>query len=337
MYVQGNFAYQISPNWSIGGGPIWGHSSVELIQSIDLSPLATSAATGAPTFGQLGIATGTEFARLRLKGDANAWGAQIGISGHPSPEWMIGARFLTPIEFKYNDADAVFTQVPTGLTIGGTVQAPFSQGTPVDALVAPQFATGGAAVESERLDTKITHPAQVQAGVAYTGFKSWLLEADYAWVGWKRFDVLPITFNGPANANSRVLLENYNNSSAIDWRAEYTTSDHGLKVRGRVLGRRQRGTAGDGHAAAARTGPQLLDDRSGHALRKELRRRHRVRAHLYRRRTRSHRRAHADVEHRRDGGPAEQRRVRSVGERVLADVQVVVYPLGPLTIHQETY
>jgi len=251
VYVQGNIAYQITPNWSIGGGPIWGHSSVELIQAVDLSPLATSPAAGAPTFGQLGIATGTEFARVRLKGDANGWGAQIGISGHPSPEWMIGARFLTPIEFKYNNADATFTQVPTGLTIGGTVQAPFSAGTPVDALVAPQFTTGGALV-SQTADTKITHPAQVQAGVAYTGFKSWLLEADYAWVGWKRFDVLPITFNGAANANSRVLLENYNNSSAIRLGAEYATSYHDLRIRG--------GFAGVASAAPPETVTPLLPE-----------------------------------------------------------------------------
>src|SRR6185295_5318313 len=31
IYVQPNIAYQINSKWSIGGGPIWGHSSVELI------------------------------------------------------------------------------------------------------------------------------------------------------------------------------------------------------------------------------------------------------------------------------------------------------------------
>ena len=249
IYVQPNAAYQITPNWSIGGGPIWAHSSVELIQSLDLAGVPTAA--GGPTFGQLGIATGTEFARLRLKGSDNAFGAQIGIQGHPSPNWNVGIRFLTPLTFEYKDADATFTQVPTGLTIGGTVQAPITAGTPVDALVAPQF-TGSGALTPQTADTKITHPAQVQAGVAYSGFKSWLLEADYAWIGWKRFDVLPVTFNGGAKANSRELIEDYNNSSAIRLGAEYTSSYHDLKFRG--------GFAAAASAAPAETVTPLLPE-----------------------------------------------------------------------------
>jgi long-chain fatty acid transport protein len=52
IYVQPNVSYQITPNWSIGGGPVFGHSTVELIQGVDLSQIATPAG---PTFGQLGI------------------------------------------------------------------------------------------------------------------------------------------------------------------------------------------------------------------------------------------------------------------------------------------
>jgi long-chain fatty acid transport protein len=250
IYVQPNVAYQITPNWSIGGGPIWGHSTVELIQSVDLAGVATSATQGAPTFGQLGIASGTEFARLRLKGSANALGAQIGIDGHPSPNWMVGARFLTPLEFKYDDADATFTPVATGLILGSSLNAQLVAGTPIDQVVASQFTSG--ALVPQTADTKITHPAQIQAGVAYSGFKSWMLEADYAWVGWKRFDVLPVTFNGPATANSRVLLEDYNNSSAIRLGAEYTSSYHELKLRG--------GFAGVASAAPPETVTPLLPE-----------------------------------------------------------------------------
>lgn len=250
IYVQPNIAYQLGKNWSIGGGPIWGHSSVELIQSLDLAGVPTGAAPG-QTFGNLGIATGTEFARLRLKGDADAFGAQIGIQGSPTPNWTLGARFLTPLEFEYKNADATFRQVGTGLVIGGTLQPPFVAGTPIDSIVAPQFRDNGALVD-QTAETKITHPAQVQAGVAYSGFKDWLLEADYAWIGWKRFDVLPVTFNGPANAQSRTLIENYNNSSAIRLGAEYTTMYSGLKLRG--------GFAGVASAAPPETVTPLLPE-----------------------------------------------------------------------------
>ncbi|MEP6492936.1 MAG: outer membrane protein transport protein [bacterium] len=233
FYIQPTFAWQLTPKWSIGGGPVIGHSSVELIQAVDLSDQLT-AATG-PTFGQLGIARGTEFAQVKLNGSAMAYGAQIAISGQPTPEWSLGARFLTPLEFKYDDADAVFTQTPTNLVIGGDLTPPFSKGTPIDLLVAGQFKTGGALV-NQKVATKITHPAQVQAGIAYSGYRNWLLEGDYAWIGWKRFDVLPVTFAGPASANSRQILEGYNNSSSIRLGVEYTIPTDGWKLRAGYVG-----------------------------------------------------------------------------------------------------
>jgi long-chain fatty acid transport protein len=253
VYVQPNFAWQITPNWSIGGGPIYGHSSVELIQALDLSQ------QGIPTvgtFAQLGIAPGTEFAQVRLKGSASAWGGQIGIAGHPSPNWSVGARFLSPLEFKYDDADATFTQVATNLTVGGDLPGPtpatsIKAGTPVDALVGSQFQAGGALV-AQKASTKITHPSQIQAGVAYTGYKDWLLEADYAFIGWKRFDALPVNFAGPAAASSRTLVENYNNSSAIRLGAEYTIPTDGWKLRA--------GFAGVASAAPPETVTPLLPE-----------------------------------------------------------------------------
>ena len=57
------------------------------------------------------------------------------------------------------------------------------------------------------------HPAQVQVGVGYNGFDSTTISLDYAWVGWKSFKELPVDFQG--GATDRVLLENYNNTSAL--------------------------------------------------------------------------------------------------------------------------
>jgi long-chain fatty acid transport protein len=230
IYVQPNFAWQLTPTWSIGGGPVIGHSTVELIQSVDLAP---QIASGATTFGQLGIATGTEFAQVRIKSSAMAYGAQIAVQGRPSPNWSVGARFLTPLGFKYDNGDATFTQVPTNLIVGGTVQAPFVAGTPIDRLVAPEFASGGPLV-AQNASTKITNPAQVQAGLAYSGFKSWLLEADYAWIGWKQFRTLPVTFTTPAL--NQTYIEDYNNSSAIRLGAEYTIPTDGWHLRAGLAG-----------------------------------------------------------------------------------------------------
>ena len=236
VYIQPNIAWRLNSKWSVGGGPIVGYSSVELTQALDLSAQVIGPGS-TTTFGALGIARGTEFARARLKGNATAFGAQAGVWGRPSDKWSVGLRALTPFQFHYNNADATFAQVKTNLIVGGTLPGnpPIPAGTPIDALLAPQFATGGALV-SQSVSTKINHPAQVQVGAAYSGFKSWLLEADYSWVGWSTFKNLPIDFSGPAKAASRTLIEDYNNSSAIRLGAEYTVPSYLWKLRGGFVG-----------------------------------------------------------------------------------------------------
>jgi long-chain fatty acid transport protein len=211
IYVQPNVAFQISEGWSVGIGPVFGHSSVELVQGIDLSQQRTSA-TG-PTFGQIGIPKRTEFARASLKGDANAFGVNFGFHGRLTSNWEIGGRFLSQLDFKYDDADATFQPIPTGLTLAANNPIGAPAGTPVDALVAGQFTAPGSLV-AQKVKTRIRHPAQVQAGVGYSGFKNTVISVDYAWVGWRAaFQELPVDFQGPAP--DRTLFENYNNTSSI--------------------------------------------------------------------------------------------------------------------------
>jgi long-chain fatty acid transport protein len=227
FYVQPNISYQLTNKWSIGGGPVFGHSTVELIQAIDLADQVAVPAAGttpAVLFRQLGIATRTEFAKANLNGSATSFGAHIGIFGQPRPNWSVGLRFLSPLEFEYDDAEATFSQTNTGLVLppGNPVcfpagTNPICAGNPnatvdVDALVQPSFTT---TLVTQGVTTKITHPAQIQAGVGYTGYANWILSADYAWTGWKRFKELPVTFLGAASVSNRVLIEDYNNTSAI--------------------------------------------------------------------------------------------------------------------------
>ena len=218
VYVQPNLSYQISDNWSIGGGPVWGHSSVELIQGVDLSSTPTSA--GGPTFGQLGFAKGTEFARASLKGSATAFGFDVGVHGRLNRDWEMGARFLSQVTFNYSDADATFSQVNTGLILAAANPLGAPAGTPLDAVLAGQFASGGALV-AQKVQTEIQHPAQLQVGFGYTGFQNTTLSADYAYVGWKSFSALPVNFLGAASASSKILTENYNNTSSIRLGAEH--------------------------------------------------------------------------------------------------------------------
>jgi long-chain fatty acid transport protein len=224
IYVQPNVAYQLTENWSVGGGPIYGHSNVELVQAVDLAGVSTSTTAPGPTFGQLGIPARTEFARAKLKGSGNAWGVALGLHGKLTPTWEMGLRFLSQLSFKY-DADATFEPRPTGLVLaaGNPFGAP--PGTPVDALLASQF-TG--ALAPQKAHTVIRHPAQIQTGFAYTGFEGTTLSFEYAYVGWKSFNQLPVNFDG--GAPSKVILEQYNNTSSLRIGAEKKTTN-GLALR----------------------------------------------------------------------------------------------------------
>ena len=233
IYVQPNIAFQLTDNWSIGGGPIYGHSSVELVQAVDISDkTAALSPTGQPiTFGQLGIPKYTEFARAKLEGSASAWGVTVGLHGKLSPTWEMGLRFLSQLSFKYDDADATFEPRPTGIILAANNPLGAPANTPLDALLLPQFS---GALGPQKVSTVIRHPAQIQAGFAYTGWERTTASLDYAYVGWKSFNQLPVTFTGstPATtAPSKVLIEDYGNTSSIRFGIEHLMTN-GFALRG---------------------------------------------------------------------------------------------------------
>lgn len=253
LYVQPNVGFMINDRWSIGVGPIIAHSSIELRQSVDLSQQQANATT---TFAQLGIAQRTEFARAKLKGGAMGYGAHFGLQGKLNKDWSFGARYLTEVKFKYDDADATFTPVNTGLVLAAGNPLGLPPGTPVDAVVASAFTTGP--LQSQKVSTKITHPSQIQAGFAYSGFAGWELEADFAFIDYRSFGSLPIDFANAATPD-RTLIEDYNGSSSIRLAVErHFTNNVQLRA----------GFAGVAAAAPDETVTPLLpeQDRANYAL-----------------------------------------------------------------------
>lgn len=216
IYVQPNLSIDLTPEWAIGGGPIIGHSKVQLSQSLDLSQQKLPSPAGA-TFANLGIAPGSEFGRAFLEGTAMGYGFHVGVHGKIGTSLQLGARYMSSIEFKYDDADARFVQLATGLIVPdastGAALGGVPAGTPYDLILAPQFRTGGALVD-QKVKTKITHPGQFEAGVGYTAPTGTLLSFDYGYILWSKFDELPVSFQGPASGNSRSLIEDYHNSAS---------------------------------------------------------------------------------------------------------------------------
>ena len=215
IYFQPNVSFDVTPNWAIGGGPVVGYSKVSLQQSIDLSQQRISPTA---TFASLGIAPGTEFARAQLKGSTTAYGFHVGVHGRIGSSLTVGARYLSSIEFKYDDANARFVQMATNLVVPDSITGArlggVPRGTPYDVILAAQFRAGGALV-SQKVKTKITHPGQVQVGLGYTTPMGTLVSLDYANIFWSKFKELPVDFQGPASASSRTLIEDYTNSSAV--------------------------------------------------------------------------------------------------------------------------
>ena len=215
IYVQPNIAWQFTDKWSVGGGPIYVNSKVELEQAIDLAGLPTT--TPGVTFGNIGFAKGTEVGMLQVEGTDHSWTGTIGVFGKIGEHWTVGARYLGKAILSYYNAPAVFTQTPTGLVVPATVGT-LTAGTRIDTLLAKQFAAGGAFQPGQEVHTKIVHPDQAQIGFHYTGFRDWNVEFDYQWTGWKKFKELPVQFTN--TLLNRTLIEDYNNTSALRIGAE---------------------------------------------------------------------------------------------------------------------
>ena len=234
IYVQPNIAFEVVPGRvSIGGGPVFGHSSLELRQGLDFSQqLAPAPAPPGTRFSQLGFAPFTEFGRAQIEGSATAFGYHVGLFVQASKTLTLGARYLSEIGFEYEEGDATFEISPEAATyvLPANNALGVPAGTTLAQVVAPQFQAGGALAPGQTASTRIDHPAQLQVGLGYTGIPRTTLSADYALVRWTSFKELPVDF-GATSPLSRTLLEDYDDSQSFRFGAEYRY-DSGVALRG---------------------------------------------------------------------------------------------------------
>ena len=218
VYYQPNIAWQANEDWYIGGGPIFGHSTVDLTQALDLSQ---QVAAGSTTFGQLGIAARTEFGRAKLHATSNAVGFNVGVHGKFGV-WSVGARYLSALKFSYRDASVTFNQVPTGLVLPqGNPVGPGGVPVYIDQVLSAQFTPlASGSLVSQKGYSQITHPWQLQGGLGYDANDN-KLSFDLGRIGWSSFENLPVTFVGPAAKSSKVIPENYNDSWVLRFGAEH--------------------------------------------------------------------------------------------------------------------
>ncbi|HET8762970.1 MAG TPA: outer membrane protein transport protein [Gemmatimonadales bacterium] len=218
IYVQPTLGVRLAPRLRVGAGFDLTFVSVRLNQRLDLSAQATP--TPGVTFGMLGVPAGTDFADVNLTGNGTGVGGHFGVQADLTPELTLGARYLLRQTVNFSNGTAEITPVSTGLTLaaGNPFGAP--AGTPLDALLAPQFAPGGL-LESQGGGTSITLPAQLVVGLSWRGLDRLNLLADFQYTDWRVFDTLSVTLERLGTTN---IPEDY--KRAYTWRvgAEYGLS-----------------------------------------------------------------------------------------------------------------
>jgi long-chain fatty acid transport protein len=238
IYVQPTAAYRISDRLTIGGGPIVAISNVELNQVADLASVEVSdpeapASEPDTTLGNLGVPHHTAFATSSLEGTgAIGFGGNLGLSFQATERLRIGIRGTLPITISY-DGDVSFEKIneeglqdlvfvpPSPLSLDGNGDG--QKDTPVSAnqIVSPRF-EGDGALTDQGVETELTFPAQVVAGVSYQATERLELLADYQYTRWSSFDKIAIDFE---KAPDRTREENYNDTHALRLGGAYDLTD----------------------------------------------------------------------------------------------------------------
>jgi long-chain fatty acid transport protein len=213
--VQPTIAARVGSRLFVGGGVDVTHVSVELRRRVDLS--TTPIGGTSLTFGALGVPRGTDFADVDLTGSSNHVGGHVGVIAKATDKLSFGARYLFRQQVEITNGKVATTQIPTGLALRVPLPG-LPVGTPIDAIVQPVFAPGGA-LSNQTASTKLPLPDQFVAGVAITPTDKLTVLVDYQRTQWSLFDAITIVnqFAPPT-----VLVESYRDTDGVLIGAEYS-------------------------------------------------------------------------------------------------------------------
>src|SRR5262249_30908340 len=143
------------------------------------------------TFAQLGVPLGTDFANFKISVSDVGIAGHVGVLVKASEKLSIGARYLSRHTINRDDLAFESSQVPTGLRTPVPLPG-IPAGTPIDALLARQFA-GTGRLANQSAATELTEPDQFVAGVAIMPTSALKLLVDYQFTTWSVFDTLDFT------------------------------------------------------------------------------------------------------------------------------------------------
>lgn len=189
FYVSPVFAYRLTEELSIGGGPDFVYSSVDLIQG--LYPFKGPGSTG-PEVG---------FAELE-----GGSGIAVGFSAsamYKTERAAIGLMYRHKVTNKYDEGDAKFTY--------------FEDAEDQNALA---FAKQN--IRDQKVNTEITFPNFLSFGAYYLLTPQLGVEVDVMWFGWKVVDELALDFE---TLPTTVLNLDYENSWQLRVGAHYEVTE----------------------------------------------------------------------------------------------------------------
>lgn len=126
-----------------------------------------------------------DVAKVRLDSDWNAGiGWTAGILYRPNMDWSLGLSYRSDMDIDY-EGEATFTQIPTG-------------NPQLDAIIGAQLPP------TQNIDTTISYPAFVHAGIATTRWDGWIVEFDTVYNSWSDFSNLLVEFELTPAANISV-------------------------------------------------------------------------------------------------------------------------------------
>ncbi len=216
IYFQPTFGLKAGKRLSFGIGFDITSSTVELKQRVDLASQLVPGGGGI-TFANLGIAYGTDFADVQLAGSDISTGFHLGAIAQITDHLAFGIRYLSKQTVDVDDGLATITQVSTGLYLAPNNPLGYPAGTPVDALVAPQFQPGGSLVD--QIGTAILpYPAQLNMGLTLQATDKLTILGDVGIQFWEVFSTLPLSFS---LLGDKTLVESYVNTTSWRLGAEY--------------------------------------------------------------------------------------------------------------------
>lgn len=218
-YLQPTIAYQVNDQVSVGGGFDVVLAKLKLRQRVDLS---RQAIPGTPfTFFNLGVPRGTDFADIDLEGHDIGYGFHLGTLIKATEKVSVGARYMSRVKISTDDGDIRTEQILTGLRTPIPLGPTLPAGTPIDAILAPNFQSG-ARLSDQKVATEITMPDQLVVGVAVQATERVQVLADYIFVNWSIFDVLDIR---GANGLESTTYEDYRDTHGVRLGASIDVND----------------------------------------------------------------------------------------------------------------